>query len=254
MGKKFFHPEINYSDFKEGNFNKAILAVGSAENHGFHLPFGTDTLVSLAIAREVAEKVDDMLVLPPITYGVSFHYDDFPFTLTLRPEVLIEVLKDVLASTIRQGINRIIILNGHDGNIAPIEVATRSIKVQYPQAFLASLDAWWVTAGELLPADTFEVWGGLGHAGEGETSIVLHLYPDFCRMENARGVVPDLPPGPEIKWKFNELTPYGATGDPTRGSSEKGKKMFEALVEYVVQFVKEMEKRNWQYGQNPSQS
>ncbi|MGC8779198.1 MAG: creatininase family protein, partial [Candidatus Caldatribacteriaceae bacterium] len=149
----------------------------------------------------------------------------------------------------RQGIPKILIINGHDGNIAPIEIAARSVKVSYPQAFLASLDAWWVTAGELLPPGTFEVWGGLGHAGEGETSIALLLFPELCRMENARGVVPDLPAEMAIKWKFDELTPYGATGDPTKGTPDKGKKMFEVLVDCVVRFVEEMEKRNWRYGE-----
>lgn len=249
MRKKVLHQEMTYTDFKEGGFDKAILAVGSAENHGFHLPFGTDALVAQAIAQEVAQRVNGMLVLPPVTYGVSEHYGHFPFTLTLRPEILIEVLKDVFRSSIRQGIQRIIIINGHDGNIAPIEIAARSVKVEYPQAFLASLDAWWVTAGELLPQGTFEVWGGLGHAGEGETSIVLHLFPELCRMENARGVIPDLPSELTIKWKFDELTPYGATGDPTRGTPEKGKKMFEVLVDWVVRFVQEMEKRSWRYGE-----
>ncbi|WP_369019219.1 creatininase family protein [Thermatribacter velox] len=248
MEKKVFHPEMNYSDFKENHFDKVILAVGSAENHGFHLPFGTDTLVAQALAMEVAKRVEGVLVLPPVPYGVSFHYQDFPFTLTLRPETLIEVLKDVLTSTIEQGINRIIIINGHDGNIAPLEVASRTIKVKYPDAVIAVLDAWWVKAGELLPKDTFEVWGGLGHAGEGESSIMLFLYPQFCRMENARGVVPELPEGPDIKWKFNELTPYGATGDPTKATAEKGQKMFEVLVDYVVSFIREMDREGWKYG------
>ena len=249
MREKYFHPHLTYTDFKEGKFDKAILAVGSAENHGFHLPFGTDTLVSLAIAEEVAKKVEGLLVLPPVTYGVSFHYDDFPFTLTLRPEVLVEVLKDILDSSIRQGINHIIIINGHDGNIAPIEIASRSIKVKHPDSFIASLDAWWVKAGELLSPQTFEAWGGLGHAGEGETSIVLHLYPQLTRMENARGVVPDLPDNLDIKWKFSEITPCGATGDPIKGTPEKGEKMFKALVDCVVKFIREMEKAGWKYGE-----
>ena len=206
-------------------------------------------MVSLAIAEEVAKKVEGLLVLPPITYGVSLHYDDFPFTLTLRPEVMIEVLTDVLDSSIRQGINHIIIINGHDGNIAPIEIASRSIKVKYPDSFIASLDTWWVKAGELLPPDTFEVWDGLGHAGEGETSIVLHLYPQLARMENARGVVPSFPDGLDIKWKSSEITPYGATGDPTKGTPEKGEKMFKALLDCVVKFIQEMEKAGWKYGE-----
>lgn len=248
MGR-VFHSEMTYADFREGNFDKAIVAVGSSENHGFHLPFGTDTLVAQAIALEVAKRVPGMLVLPPLYYGVSVHYDAFPFTLTLRPEVMVEVLKDVFTSCIKQGISRIIIINGHDGNIAPIEIAARAVKVSYPHAFLACLPAWWVTAGELLPPGTFEVWGGLGHAGEGETSIALYLFPELCRMDEARGVVPDLPGALDIKWRFEELTPYGATGDPTKGTREKGEKMFQVLVDHVVRFIEEMEKRGWKYGE-----
>ncbi len=247
MGKKVYHQEMTFSDFKEGGFDKAVIAVGSAENHGFHLPFGSDTLVSQALAMEVAQRVKGMMVLPPINYGMSRHYDDFQFTLSLEHETVTAVLRDVLVSTIRQGITRIIVVNGHDGNIAPIEAAARTVKNSHPHVFLASLDAWWNKMEELLPPDTFEVWGGLGHAGEGETSIVCHLFPQFTRMENARGVVPDLPEGPEIKWRFNELTPYGATGDPSRASAEKGKKMFDALVEYLVSFVQFMEEKGWNY-------
>ena len=68
-------------------------------------------------------------------------------------------------------------MNGHDGNIAPIEIASRKIKEVYPEVQIASLTQWWVAAGNLLPKDTFEVWGGLGHAGEGEKSIAYHLVP-----------------------------------------------------------------------------
>ncbi|MEI6157400.1 MAG: creatininase family protein, partial [Atribacterota bacterium] len=83
MAKKVYHSEMTFSDFKEGHFNKAIFGVGSAENHGFHLPFGNDTLVSHALSLEVAQRVEGMLVLPPVNVGVSTHYDDFLFTLTL---------------------------------------------------------------------------------------------------------------------------------------------------------------------------
>lgn len=138
-------------------------------------------------------------------------------------------------------------MNGHDGNIAPIEVASRAVKLLYPDVRIASLDAWWVAAGNLLPADTFEVWNGLGHAGEGETSIGLHLFGEWVEMEYARGVVPNLPPHVEIKWNFAELTDCGATGDPTKATAEKGKKMEDVLVKAVVDFIKDMDKRDWDY-------
>jgi len=242
-----------YQIEKGEQFDKAILPVGSCENHGYHLPHGTDTFVAQMLAEKVAAQVKGLLVLPPITVGVSQHYARFPFTLTLQFETMIAVLKDVLRSVIRNGIKKIFIMNGHDGNIAPIEIATRSIKCEFPDVKIASLDAWWVTAGQLLPPDTFEVWNGLGHAGEGETSIGLALFPELVQMEHARGVVPtNLPPYVDIKWDFAELTDCGATGDPTKATAEKGRKMEEVLVQAVVRFFKDMDACDWRYNSSPS--
>lgn len=228
-------------------FDKAILPVGSCENHGGHLPYGTDTFVCDKLARLVAKEVPGTLVLPPVTVGLSYHYDYFPLTLTLQPETLLAVLKDILTSVIRGGIKHIFVMNGHDGNIEPIELATRSIKVRHPDVKIASLDAWWIAAGNLLPPDTFEVWNGLGHAGEGETSIALSLFPELVNMEVAAGVVPSLPKNINIKWLFAELTGVGATGDPTKATREKGDKMRDALVREVAGFLNRMDAEGWDY-------
>ncbi len=239
--------------YKDGpKFDKAIIAVGSCENHGSHLPFGTDTFVSSMLAEKVAEQIDGLLVLPPVNVGMSQHYAHFPFSLTLQPETLIAVLKDILESTVKNGIEKIFIMNGHDGNIAPIEIAARAIKLAHPNVKIATLDAWWVTAGKLLPADTFEVWNGLGHAGEGETSIGLALFPELIEMEYAKGVVPVLPEHVEIKWNFAELTNTGATGDPSKATVAKGQKMVEVLVKEVVRFFREMDDKDWKYSSKES--
>lgn len=234
------------------NFDKAILAVGSCEKHGFHLPYGTDTFVSAMLSEKVAEEVEGLLVLPPVNVGMSQHYAHFPFTLSLQPETLIAVLKDIMRCVVKNGIKKIFIMNGHDGNIAPIEIAARSIKLEFPEVRIASLDAWWVTAGNLLPPGTFEVWNGLGHAGEGETSIGLALFPELIEMEHARGVVPNLPEHVEIKWNFAELTNTGATGDPSKATAEKGAKMVDVLLKAVVQFIKDMDARDWNYSSEQS--
>lgn len=151
---------------KEGKFDKAILAIGSCEAHGQHLAEGCDTIVSYELSKQVADRVPGMLVLPPITVGYSGHYDTFPFTLTFDYETMIHVIYDIVESVLRNGINKIFLMNGHDGNIAPIEIAARKIKEKYPDARIASLPEWWVIAGKLVPEGTFAVWNGLGHAGE----------------------------------------------------------------------------------------
>ena len=239
--------ELNGHKYRSHKFNKAMLNVGSLENHGGHLPFGTDCFVSYMLAKEVADHFDDILLLPPLWYGMSEHYKDFSFTVSLRYETITELLRDILLSLHREGIHRVFIFNGHDGNSAPIEVAARSVKVAHPEMRIAVQDAWWVTAGQVLPPGTFEVWNGLGHAGEGETSICLELFPHLVDMEHAQGVVPQLPPHADIKWKFSELTNTGATGDPSKATQAKGAAMRKVLVEAVVGFIRHLDSMDWQY-------
>ena len=238
-----------------GGYDKAILAVGSCEAHGKHLASGTDTFVSYMLSCQVADQVNGLLVLPPVTVGYSAHYDSFPFSLTLSYETITQVLYDILESTIRNGIERIFIMNGHDGNIAPIEIAARRIKEKYPEARIAVLPAWWVTAGDLLPEGTFTACNGLGHAGEGESSIAYHLFPQWCEPELAASVIPDrLPDHIEIKWDFSEITDNAATGDATKATAEKGEKMAKALVACVTSAINDLDARGWDYSSTRAMS
>lgn len=240
--------KLTANQVEKGKYDKAILAIGSCEAHGKHLAEGTDTIVSYRLSCMVADKLDGMLVLPPVTVGYSAHYDTFPFTMTLSYDTVTQVIYDMIESVIRNGINKIFLMNGHDGNIAPMEIASRKIKEKYPDARIASLPAWWVTAGDLLPPDTFEVWGGLGHAGEGESSIAYYLYPEWCEKDLAECVIPDnLPEHIEIKWDFAEITNTAQTGDATKATAEKGEKMTKALVDCVVDAIKKLDETGWNY-------
>lgn len=240
--------KLTANQVRNGNYDKAILAVGSCEAHGMHLAEGTDTIVSHKLSCMIADRVEGMLVLPPVNVGYSGHYDSFPFTLTLGYDTITQVIYDLLDSVLRNGINRIFLMNGHDGNIAPIEIASRKIKEKYPNARIAALPQWWVTAGDLLPPGTFEVWDGLGHAGEGETSIAYHLFPQWCEPDQAHCVVPDhLPEKIEIKWDFAELTNVGNTGDATKGTAAKGELMTTALVDCIVDAITKLDAIDWDY-------
>ena len=103
-----------------------ILPLGSLESHGGHLPFGTDAMTAHLVALDIAARLPKTAVLPPLNYGVSEHYKDFPFTVSVRFETEIAFLTDIFESVYREGIRKVFIMNGHDGNIAPIEVAGRS--------------------------------------------------------------------------------------------------------------------------------
>ncbi|WP_240268963.1 creatininase family protein [Paenibacillus timonensis] len=238
------------NQYRNSKVDKVIFGVGAFENHGYHMPFGTDALISNILSEKLAERVEGLMVLPPINYGLSEHYNKFPFTVSLTPETITNVIKDILNEIVRNGITKIIIMNGHDGNIAPIELAARAVKVQHPHVTIASLNDWWVAAGKMVPEGTFEVWNGLGHAGEGETSMGLALFEDWMEMEHAKGVVPELPEFVEIKWRFEELTDTGASGDPSVATKEKGKLLEEAVLNVLENFIREMDKKDWKYGLN----
>ena len=234
-------------DYKTAPFEKVILPLGSLESHGPHLPFGTDAITAHMLAQRIAARVPNTAVLPPVNYGMSEHYKEFPFCISLNFETEIAILRDIFSSLYREGIRKVFIMNGHDGNIAPIEVAAREAKVAHPDFKIVSLDAWWNMVGNLVPPGFFEVWNGLGHGGEGETSICLALFPDLCYPEKAAGVVPQLPAYVDIKWRFSELTNTGASGDPTKASREKGLKMEEILVDTVVSIINDLDAADWDY-------
>lgn len=235
-------------DYREKPFDLVILPLGSLESHGGHLPFATDAYTAAILAEEVAKQIPGAVVLPVVPYGVSEHYRDFSFTVSLRFETEIAIIEDILESVYREGIRRIFILNGHDGNIAPIEIASRKVKVAHPEIRIISLGAWWESLAPLLPERFFEVWEGLGHGGEGETSISLALFEELCQMDHAAGRVPDLPGIGEVKWLFSEITDTGTTGDPTKGSKEKGLLMKKVLVDAIVLMLGELNDRDWRYG------
>jgi creatinine amidohydrolase len=238
---------LTSADYKTAPFDKVILPLGSLESHGGHLPFGTDAITAQMIALDIAARVPGSAVLPAVPYGVSEHYKEFPFCVSLSFETEIAIIRDILESVYREGIRKVFIMNGHDGNISPIEVASRSAKVAHPDFKIASLDAWWNMVGSIVPSGFFAVWNGLGHGGEGETSICLELFPELCEMGNAAGVTPVLPPYIDVKWRFSELTNTGTSGDPTKGSAAKGATMRKVLVDTMVGILKKLDESGWDY-------
>jgi creatinine amidohydrolase len=207
-------------------------------------------MVSEHLASEVSKNVRDMLLLPPIPFGMSAHYSGFPLAISLKTETLMRMLHEIFDSLRKNGLNRLLIINGHDGNIPAIDAVTNEYRAEFPEFKIAVFSSWWVTAGQLVPEGTFEVWGGLGHGGEGETSMMLHVDPSLVDMRKAQGNVPDLPTKVEIKWLFHEITPYGVTGDPSKANQEKGKLMNDAMVNLLVNQVQELDEKNWEISLN----
>jgi creatinine amidohydrolase len=225
-----------------------LLVFGACENHGDHMPFGSDFIFPLEVAKKVAKRIDNIIVLPAVPYGVSTHHKGFKMTISLQSDTLVKIIFDIISSLIANNIKRILIINGHDGNIGPIESAARSVKDSHPEVILSCLESWWTLVGTIRH-DLFDVWNGLGHGGEAETSGMLAVHPELVNMDLApQEVIPKIPNDVRIYWNFDELTRTGATGSPRKASIEKGNKLLKTVENVLISFIQEMEQNNWKYG------
>lgn len=239
----------------------AILVLGACENHGNHMPFGSDFIFPMKLIEKVVDEISNndsstslqnksnLILLPAIPYGVSSHHNDFQMTMSLEPSTMISIIENVFSSLVKNGIKKILVINGHDGNISPIEIASRKIKNEAPNVAIACLESWWALVGQ-KNKDLFEVWNGLGHGGEAETSAMLSVRPDLVNTDySSDQVIPNLP-NDEIRiyWKFNELTNTGITGAPKKASIEKGQEIIRILTNVIVSFISNMENNDWKYG------
>jgi creatinine amidohydrolase len=226
-----------------------LLIFGACENHGDHMPFGSDFIMPFELAKRVAARYrKNIVIFPPIPYGVSSHHKDFFMTVSFEPDTMMNVIRDILQSLVNNNIRRILIINGHDGNIAPIELASRIIKERNPKVVISCLESWWTLVGS-IDKELFDVWDGLGHGGEAETSAMLAVRPDLVNMTVApKDVIPKLPDNIRIYWKFNELTGTGATGAPRKATRTKGDKIISILENVLLAFILDMEKNQWKYG------
>ena len=246
--------EMNAQQVRK-NINRksiAMLVFGACENHGDHLPFGSDFIFPMELANRIAARSKEkknIFILPAIPYGVSLHHNEFQMTMSLEPHTLQTVIEDLFSSIIKNGIRRILVINGHDGNIAPIESAARTTKNRHSEVVIACLEAWWILVGQITRG-LFEVWRGLGHGGEAETSGMLAIRPDLVNMQEAPNeTIPKLP-GDKIRiyWKFDELTHTGTTGAPKKATIQKGEQALKALEDTLLSFIDDMDRNEWRYG------
>ncbi len=231
----------------------AIMVIGACENHGDHMPFGADFIFPTELLKRIADKLKNVIILPYVPYGLSSHHSDYQMTISLQSGTVVRIIQDICQSLIKNGIQRILIINGHDGNIAPIEVASRCVKNRHPTVVIACIEAWWALVGQ-SKHNLFDVWDGLGHGGEAETSAMLAVRPDLVKMSNApKDLIPKLPTKVRIYWKFNELSDTGTTGAPRKATVKKGNEIVETLEAILISFLNEMDRNRWKYGKSRKQ-
>ena len=156
----------------------AVLIFGACENHGDHMPFNIIHFSSRDCRKRLTKMAEIFIVLPAVPYEVSLHHNGFQMTFSLQSDTLVKIITDIFNSLISNKIIRILIINGHDGNIGPIKDAARSIKDLYPEVTICCLESWWTLVGQIRK-DLFDIWNGLGHGGEARHPQCLQYHPDL---------------------------------------------------------------------------
>jgi len=221
-----------------------LLPTGSIEQHGPHLPLLDDTLSAVAVCDRAAEQMyPRLLVAPPVPFGDSSQWLDFPGTISIKAHTLVQLVDDICDSLAQQGFKRVIIINGHGPNIHPLWEAAWRIhrKAGIRVAFMSY---WSLISSEVIQ-EVIETTTP-GHADEFETSFALAAFPERVRREAIQkpGDVYNVPTkytylnGVYLSHFHTQMvTKTGLVGDPTLASSEKGRMLLDAAVEGLIEFV-----------------
>ena len=202
----------------------AIIPVGSIEQHGPHLPISTDSDIVTEIASKFSDKVKGIL-LPTISYGISDEHFPF-FNLSIKKSTLSKILEDICESLIKNGISKIIIINGHYGNLDSLRSFERKQKTR-------------------RKIEIFSYWKYMekefDHAGNVETSIMLAISKKVNMKKAKKGFQTDGMSKKEIskinklaQKSFPKVTGNGVWGDPTKSSARLGRKIIKEVVDNLV--------------------
>lgn len=222
----------------------ALIPVGATEQHGPQLPLGTDFFAAEALAQAAAKETDTICT-PVIPVGVSPHHRQFWGTLWVSQETFRRYMREIADSLVYHGIKRVIYVNGHGGNFAPLQEVCQQIR-QGGQSY-AVVWQWWTDAEIVeLCAKLFKSKGT--HAGAIETSMVWAVKPKLVDQskfeEAARGASPVFGIskfGSQLPVDTLDFSETGATLDPREASPKAGKQLFEASTERLVNLVKWLE-------------
>lgn len=209
-----------------------LVPVGAIEQHGPHLPTGTDTIVASALCDRAGAR-SDALVMPPISLGCSFgHGTAFPGTLSLSPEILIAVVRQYAEWSATSGLTRLLFVNAHMGNSPALLSATDHLRLLRPDLQTGIVN-WWeaspaVTAQTVTDAEDL-------HANRAETSLMLAVAPELVRLDELAGADdPDRTEDLVFRYNASSLSTNGVTGRPSEATRELGEELLEAVVAEIA--------------------
>lgn len=253
---KYRYDELTWPEIRQAaaDDRAVLIPFGATEDHGPHLPLSTDNIIVESICLEAARRSpQDMLVTPLIPFGLDEHHMDFPGTITIDIEPLIQFVAGAAISIARHGFRHILIANGHGSNRPIADLAARKTvlatgAVCAVVAPNAAVDK--TLAEPVLSRERRSAPGGIAHAGEYETAMMLHLRPDLVQMDRAvqeNGQLKlkyfnwDHPERSALTWNdwWSRMSKTGVCGDPTLATEEFGAHVFAATVTNLIELVRE---------------
>ncbi|MEZ3170029.1 creatininase family protein [Halorubrum sp. RMP-47] len=234
-----------------------VLPVGSIEQHGPHLPVSTDTICADALAHEGAQLVVDdipILVGPALWAGNSPYHVNFPGRIDVPFSQLVEFYEKMATSALESGFDALLLLNGHGGNHNAIGGASKAIGLEHPDIEVLAMTYFGLAADFIDEVRDSEL-GGMNHAGELETSLMMYLRPDLVQDGSVDGTYLDEPythayddmyeSGPlSVHRLEEEYSEGGAVGAPEFASADKGEEIFENLCAEVTLLFEEIYEQN----------
>jgi len=247
--RKFLIEEMTPREMTEAlkEVDTVVVPLGSIEQHGPHLPVGTDTLIPIAVAKRVAERAK-VLVAPPVYYGNSLSMVDMEGVFTVTPDALASFLFDLCKSFARQGFKKVVFINGHGGNKQVLSFIGQKARLE-TGTLIVRID-WWEIAAEEIPKICEKE---VVHADEGETSVMMACRPELVDMTKAAKdythdkLIQQLTGGkpknmPQVFVPFSKWSKTGLIGDATKASRVKGEKILNAVVNNIVNFLQQLDK------------
>ena len=223
-----------------------LAPVAACEQHSRHLPTFTDTILVTAVGEGAEARLPrQVLLLPTLWFGASSHHLSLGGTLSAEVDTHTAMLGDLLTSLLEDRFNRILVLNGHGGNIDTMHVALRRLQPRYRRCLLTAASYWEVAEKELAALATGPR-KSMGHACEFETSMMLALRPDLVRREEIRDdPAPDEPAlrGLYIAEDMKQRTDHGAVGYPEKASAAQGRAFLEAAINRTVEVLEALLRR-----------
>jgi len=257
MPQKYRYEEFTWPEIRDAvAANRVVvLPVGTVEQHGHHLPLVTDVLCATEISRRAVEKMpDEAILMPAVYYSFNYHHLDFPGTIAIEGQTIINYVTDIGKSVAHHGFRKILLVNGHGSNVPFLDIAARNI-TNYTEAVCAMVPWWSLIPKELLrELREAEFPGGMAHACELETSLLLYLRGDLVQFDKTQRDI-NFEPTEFFYWDLESASPVffqeffsrysrtGTLGDPTKASAEKGRRFVEGVVERMVALLKELRAR-----------